>query len=473
MKKFFVAILAVLMGIGMAMGQKRTFEVENLTTGVDVYSNDGARAAVLIKAPSSVSLSFSTQLDNVLVARRDVEGSDSTYLLIFETGKIYRERELVIVADNFNNVFLNLGDLQAKELWTYRLWDPNATVGVSCYLGFRNKGEEEFKALNYSGAKNQYVLASQCSDVDSVENARLIALADTCIMLRYRADAAYEVGDLRTASALYYKLLGINSADTYAQSRAAAAAAAFNDDCTTIYSNADYSYNQKDYKTALELYNSIINKKCANSSLAVDKVNEIQRVLNSRKDHTHVITYQYQSNSPIGISTGSYNMNKWGAFFEISFNTKVFDAIRGDLKFKDGENVKDATDAQGKKIRGDYPELNLAFGWTHKIYAPVWIYFGPGVTGKMYYGEYNEKNYPWNKDAHELSSNMSSTDDETKEDAYKHKNFAFAVSPTIGLCVKYSYFAVRIGYQYRFSIQSKLQDFIGRSRLTVGVGVAF
>ncbi|WP_256372905.1 hypothetical protein [Prevotella sp. PTAC] len=43
----------------------------------------------------------------------------------------------------------------------------------------------------------------------------------------------------------------------------------------------------------------------------------------------------------------------------------------------------------------------------------------------------------------------------------------------VGICVKYSYFAVRLAYQYRWSVKPELDGFIGKSRISFGVGVAF
>lgn len=57
--------------------------------------------------------------------------------------------------------------------------------------------------------------------------------------------------------------------------------------------------------------------------------------------------------------------------------------------------------------------------------------------------------------------------------ANRKANLAFAISPVVGLCAKYSYFAVRLTYQYRWSMKPELDNFIGNSRLSVGIGVAF
>lgn len=59
----------------------------------------------------------------------------------------------------------------------------------------------------------------------------------------------------------------------------------------------------------------------------------------------------------------------------------------------------------------------------------------------------------------------------TKDD--QKANLAWAISPVIGVCAKYSYFALRLTYQYRFAMDSHLKDFMGSQRLSIGVGVSF
>ena len=52
-------------------------------------------------------------------------------------------------------------------------------------------------------------------------------------------------------------------------------------------------------------------------------------------------------------------------------------------------------------------------------------------------------------------------------------NMAFSVNPEIGIAFKYSFFAVRAGYSYRFALNSALQDLLGRHVFSFGVGFAF
>lgn len=73
-----------------------------------------------------------------------------------------------------------------------------------------------------------------------------------------------------------------------------------------------------------------------------------------------------------------------------------------------------------------------------------------------------------------LSTATNATEAPDKyESGWTHANLAAAISPVIGITAKYSYFALRLTYQYRWAIEKDLKDFIGVSRLSVGIGVAF
>ncbi|MBR5325781.1 MAG: hypothetical protein IKU49_04730, partial [Prevotella sp.] len=103
--------------------------------------------------------------------------------------------------------------------------------------------------------------------------------------------------------------------------------------------------------------------------------------------------------------------------------------------------------------------------------------------GKMYYGTYKDDCYPKEGygetsllDTKEMGEDLSLPKDDPPsnyKDGWKKANYAFGISPVLGVTAKYNYFAFRLTYQYRWSIQSKLQDFMGRSRLSVGFGIAF
>lgn len=180
---------------------------------------------------------------------------------------------------------------------------------------------------------------------------------------------------------------------------------------------------------------------------------------------------KYLKDSPIGFSYGKYNMHKAGGFFNMSLNKQVFDMMRSNCAIP------------------DMPEMNLSFGWTLKVVNPVWVFFGPGVTAKCYYGDYkkndsdideifpgadgipNDPNGVLKPSSEYGSANSKKQAIYTENDT--KANLGWAISPVIGICVKYSYFAVRLTYQYRFAMDSNLKDFIGKQRIGIGVGISY
>lgn len=475
-KKTILSVCLFLLG-NMAFAQG-VLQVSDISQPNDVYSSAEDEAAVIIRCHESIPLKFSSTMDKSADPfQTELQGADSVYYIAFPTGNRYRGRELTIIARGFSPVVLNL-DLQPKQLLSFQIIDPNATVDAGCYRGHRNKGMEEIKNSNYEEARNQFIVARECSDCDAEENEKNIATADSLILFRAQAEEAFKLLDYVQAGKIYSKVIALNPYDTYATNRNTICVQNFAQECGAIFSKAEFYYTERDYDRAKALYEQVIAKECtSNLAIATERLNAINTQQRARRDHSHVISYEWRKDVPIGIHTGSYNMHKVGGFFQLDLNPEVFNAIRKDCQYGD------------KK----FPEMNIAFGWTIKIANPVWIHFGPGFTGKMYYGEYAKDKYPTDgygdeglqlldldkmgvdKTATTMPKDIptGTTKDDDIEDAWKHTNFAFAVSPVVGLTVKYSYFAFRLTYQYRWSIQSKLKDFMGPSRLSIGVGVAF
>ena len=463
-KLFFSVLLAFVANMAFA---QNVLQITDVSQPNDVFSSSDDGAALMIRCHRSIPLRFTSSMDKSADPfKTELQGTDSIYYIAFPTGDRYRGRELTVYAKGYAPVSYEL-DLRPKQLVTLNIIDPNSMVDAGCYRGHRNKGMEELKNMNYEEARNQFVVASECSDVDSVENNRNIARADSLIDTRQKADAAFRLLDYRLASQYYSEVLALNPYDTYASNRNTMCVQNFQQECMTMYTKAEHYYNEKDYDKAKELYQTIINKECSMTTIATERINAISSLQTAKKDHARVFTYEWRKDSPIGLSYGKYNMHKVGGFFQMDFNAKVFDAIRKDCHYGDEK----------------FPELNIAFGWTVKIYDPIWIHVGPGFTGKMYYGSYLSDKYPEKGfgetellDQKEMGSDLTLPRNDVPanyEDGWKKANFAFAVSPIIGITAKYSYFAIRLTYQYRWSVQSKLQDFMGRSRLSVGVGVAF
>lgn len=475
MKKFLFIAMAWLMA-SAALAQN-VLEVTDISQPNDVYSSEGNKAVVVVKCNKSIPLTFESTMDkSAKPYNTSIEGSDSIYYIEFPTGSRYRGRVVSVMSPGYSTVTLPLqGDLQPKQVATFRAVDPNSQVDAGCYRGHRNKGMEELKNMNYLEARDQFDVARECSDVDKEENERNIALVDTILYYREKAETTYRLLDYRNASAYYEKVVELNPYDTYASNRYSNCISKFTTECDATFRQAEYYSNEKQYTKALELFQRIIDSECPAKVQAVEQVNKLNLILNQRKNHSRVLTYEYAKDVPVGFSYGKYNMHKAGGFFGMSLNGKVFDMMRNNCRIP------------------DMPEVNVNFGWTLKVANPVWVFFGPGLTAKFYYGDYkigNQKSgiYPNvdgipNDPDKKLYPSQDAEDGNTASTAVKKNNtytnddeklnLGWALSPVAGICVKYSYFAIRLTYQYRFAMDSHLKDFMGTQRIGIGVGVSF
>ena len=168
--KIILSACLFLMG-SMAFAQN-VFEVKDISQPNDVYSSADDEAALLIRCHQSIPLSFSSSMDKSADPfRTEIQGSDSVYYIAFPTGNRYRGRELTISSPGYSSIVIQL-DLQPKQLLSLQVTDPNALVDAGCYRGHRNRGVEEIKKSNYEEARNQFVVARECSDCNQEENER-------------------------------------------------------------------------------------------------------------------------------------------------------------------------------------------------------------------------------------------------------------------------------------------------------------
>ena len=467
-----IACIIILLLTVVGVRAQGELEVKDVSQPNDVYSSFDNEGAVMVRCHQSIPLKFSSTMDKTAEPYKvEQEGTDNIYYIEFPTGSRYRGRVLNIMANGYVTQHFEL-ELKPKQLVTLQVTDPNALVDAGCYREHRNKGTMELRNMNYQEARNQFLLANDCSDADTTENNKNIQLVDSILYHRQKADAAYRLLDYLEAARHYEEVIMLNPYDTYAARRDEMSRKSFGEECETVYSQAEAYFSEKELAKARELYQRIVDKGCSKQFAATERINAINSLLNAKKTHSRVFTYEWSKNTPLGIHYGRYNMKKVGGFIMFSLNNKVFDAARNDCHY--GEEK--------------FPEANLAFGWTVKIASPVWIFFGPGVTAKAYYGEYNKDAYPkkgfgaeefsllnltkMGKDLADLSLPFKDVP-KTYEDGWTHNNTAIAVSPVVGITLKYSYFALRATYQYRWAVQKEQQDFIKKSAFSIGVGVAF
>lgn len=449
---------------------QNVLQITDVSQPNDVYTGENDRAAVIIRCNQTIPLTFESSMDkSAKPYNTEVEGSDKVYYIEFPTGARYRGRVLSISSPGYTTAAVFLDDLKPKQVMTFQAIDPNSTVDAGCYRGHRNKGMEELKNMNYQEARSQFDVARGCSDVDSVENETNIALVDTIMYYREKGEERYKLLDYSKASEYFNKVMELNPYDNFATNRYNSCLTKFYNECDMNYKQADFYFNEKQYDKARELYQFAVKNNCPTMVQAQSQINRIDQLTTQKKNHSRVFTYEYTKDTPIGFSYGKYNMHKVGGFFAMSLNGKVFDMMRNNCKIPDA------------------PEINMNFGWTVKIANPVWVFFGPGVTAKAYYGNYNvdddvddiypdKKGYPDDpngtlKVKNEEDKKAKKIQEYTKDD--EKSNLAWAISPVVGICAKYSYFALRLTYQYRFAMDSHLKDFMGSQRLSIGVGVSF
>lgn len=464
MKRFLLFSVIAFLATSFAFAQKilQANEVPSELGAAYMNKPGEFRARVDVKCINDIPLEFETQCDKDEDMRlvKESDGVETTYSLYFDADpsvKEYTTRLLTISSPGYDDIYYSLANLLSGQWITINVTDPNITVNTGCYNEHRNKGVLEIKNMNYSEAKREFLVASQCAEANQTENDANIALADSLTLYRAQAENALKLLDYRMASSYFEKIISLNPYDSYAMEQNARCITTFRNDCDVIYNQAEFYYNEHEYAKAQDLYQQLLDRGCNYELQANTRLQNISKNARSRKDHAHVITYEWMKDCPIGLHTGTYNMHKAGGWFYINLNPKIFDAIRNECEYQNPaveENIK-------------YPEANIAFGWTIKIKNPVWIHFGPGFTGKFYYGKYKKDHYPYNKKNEDKEDPL-----ETHEDL-KHFNIAPAISPMVGITVKYSYFAARVSYQYRFTLKKGLQDFMEPHRISVGIGVAF
>lgn len=469
MKKF-ISLIMMLVVVQVVIAQN-VLQVTDVSQPNDVYSSDDNKAVVIIKCNQSIPLTFESSMDkSAKPYNTTIEGSDKVYYIEFPTGNRYRGRILSIMSSGYSTVAIDLDDLHPKQAVTLRAIDPNSLVDAGCYRGHRNKGVQEMKNMNYKEARDQFEVATECSDVDTAENNKNLALVDTIMFYRERAEELYKLLDYSSASVYFNKVMDLNPYDNFASNRYNSCVTKFLTECEMDSKQADFYFDEKQYEKAKILYERAVKNDCPTKVQAQQQLNRIELLLNQRQSHARVLTYEYTKDAPIGFSYGKYNMHKSGGFISMSLNGKFFDMMRSNCKTPDA------------------PELNLAMGWTLKIANPVWVFFGPGATAKIYYGDYavnedqddiypNDKGYPNDPSGILKPTTDDSSKKKKKKSVYtsndEKANMAWAISPVVGICVKYSYFAVRFTYQYRFAMNTNLKDFMGTQRLSIGIGASF
>lgn len=434
---------------------QRTLEIQDISTGMNVFSGKDTEAGIVISAPLTIPLIFESSHDKVVdVFNKETKGDEQLYYIRFNTGKRYRGRKLTIITNDYQPLII-MAELEPKELKQYKIVDPDAEFVYGCYYEYRKRGTEFFQKSMYDEAKEQYLIAKECSDCPENANLdELITNIDSIFVYQKQADEAFDLLDYRKSASLYSKILTLNPSDSQASQKRFESITKYSNDCQKYFDMADVYKNNGEYDKALELYDRIANENCGSALLASNEAKKIRILMNSRKQRARVYAYEFSSNAPIGITTGSYKNKKVGGYFSLSLHPDFFKALQ-----KDYNEV-------------EKPELNISFGWTVNPVStfPLWIFFGPGYTGV---GEFVDKNGDryWENDEDDIINE----DDDTIDYDDKKPTFKLysAISPEIGLLGKIGPVVLRYTFQYRFALSKDYEDKIKSTRHVFGVGFCF
>ncbi|MDR2804721.1 MAG: tetratricopeptide repeat protein [Dysgonamonadaceae bacterium] len=327
--------------------------------------------------------------------------------------------------------------LNINRWYRYDIFDPDATI-VDCYNQLMREGTNLFTNALYDEAREKYEAVKNCSKIENLDkvNAQII-LIDSIQQWRDMADASFAVADYPGCIAACQRILAKNPKDEYNRNRLTESRLQQREDCAAMFRIAQSYFENKDYKNAQPLYEKVIDRSCTEATQAFARLEMIRNT----KQLPHVLTYEYEKDVPVGFSTGNYKQNKTSGYFTLRFNPDVFEMARTG----DKEQLT--------------PELNLSFGWTIKIVKPVWIFFGPGYTGK---GRYVPE---------------ESTGEEEGEEEFSLQ-IKHAVSPEVGLVAKFNLsakvgLALRYTFQYRYALEKASEEYMGPIRHILGIGFCF
>ena len=438
MKKELLIFLALFVSITSSYAQ-RNLEVKEKTDGISVFTEKqpeiinagGAQSGAVISCPLTLNLSFSSNVDKVVdVWKTEVRGELRFYYLRFIVGRFkgasYDGRVLEVTAAGFlpNKFRLNLAPGESKS---FEVFDPNATVGVGCFYQNFNEGVELYRKALYLEAKEKYRTSLECSDIPAeVSVYDRIMVIDSILLWRQLADSCFDASNFKNAI-YYYQKIGIqNREDIYANTRYSESLYRRSDLCSRYFNSAEEYFSNGDYQEAKKLYEVVTEQQCMQAEKADARLVEIRTYERERLEGPTVLCYEFAKNTPLGLSIGFYRIKKLRGYVSCRTNGDFFRSLQ-----TDASDVKKS-------------ELNVSAGLTFGIYNPVWLFMGCGYT--------------------EVGKSGDIT-----VDFVPHR----AISPEIGVLGKYKMAVLRYTFQYRFAFENEYQDFVGKFRHVIGLGICF
>lgn len=479
----FYSLLLFGMIAGTILAQS-SINVQDISNPNEIFPNSGDSALFRIRGNTTGLLFYrdSSKSRSLIPSRTEIALSgECIYDFMFPTGINYHGQTLFIDYPPDGSYTIDI-NLEPKQVKTYQV-----RVTRPFYPIHQRKAREELEKGHFDEALEELKLANNFSDKDTIEIKMIRDEVDEYKTLRREADEAFENQMYDTAIMKYRVLLHKCSSDTLSEKRYKDSQDMLTHECDSLFDNAVNYYkglttlkkirfkNKININEAVHLFDTVImkadlldnkNKREKYKSDATTWINKIIEKGETPFIFKNSLTYEYSKDTPIGFSYSSLSKGT-GGFIQIDLNPMLFEEIRSTCRYGDTK----------------FAEINLAFGGTRKLFSFLWIHYGPGFTLKFYHGRYQGGIYPkigYGEsdllDTQYMGEDVSLPKDEIPdkyEDGWKKTNAVFAISPIVGIDIKIQFIVLRLSYQYRIATESKLGDFVGRSRFSFGAGIAF
>ena len=218
MRKIAFLCIGLIILIVSVFGQK-ALKVIPKDMNMVIFRCTGDNETV-VEVQSNVALTFESTMDKeITFCENKEENGFYFYQLKFAVERKFAGRKLKIKSYGFETYIEPL-DLKAKVPVGLLVLDTDSDVGVGCYFEHLNKGNKFFENIQYANAKEEYLLALECSDMPDDNNlSQKIEDSGTAIDSKRAADSYYNAGKFVEAKREYEKLRGINPNDKYPTER--------------------------------------------------------------------------------------------------------------------------------------------------------------------------------------------------------------------------------------------------------------
>lgn len=505
MKRILLSFLtlAVAAPIQAQIDSQKFLAVEETTQGIGVHPcGDRHEAKLEFVTREPFSLSFESNIDPDLDVKVDSVSGEKRYSIIFVTQSPeydYTGRRLTIRVAGFRPYQMPLA-LQDKQKFEYTVSDPYSVLR-SPYFVYMEKGNEQFLAGEYQQARDNYEIVKACPEYaankETVDSH--LAKCDSMILWNTTAVEKEQFNKYLEAYKLYQKMMVENSSNYNIKENAQRALDNFNADCNSLMKMGLQNFDNGDLERARDYYERVVSNGCAQAEAAGDQISEIRKQLNRRNVHARTIFYEWQPNVPFGLTYAVCYNNRVSGYFSFHFNSAFINMIAQRSYDENGKFTEEETPVAGtnqlagthylydmsdweysEKRKAIVPrelkyEAAVSWGWTCHVWLPIYVHWGFGYTGggfdtPMSYSAAVEKF----KEKEKILEDWGTLSASNKRKAME-VNWCSAVSPEVGVILKYWRLNLKVTWKYNFWIgyDDQYEDFYKDNSSKISLGAGF